>query len=326
MAGAASGPEPSAARVTPAPVRRLMPAVVAVAVGAAIAVQSRVNAELATRVGSGLEAAVVSFGSGLLLLCVAIAAVPRLRSGVPRLAAEVAGGRVRWWQLVGGLAGAWFVATQGMAVPLVGVAVFTVGFVAGQTASALLVDRAGLGPAGRRPVTGLRVAAAGLAVVAVAVAVSDRVGGGAASWWPALLAVSAGVGNAAQQAVNGRVAVAAREPLVAAGVNFLVGTAALVVAFGLGAVAGWVVVTPLPAGPWWLYAGGAVGVVFIAGAAWVVRPLGVLLFALFSILGQLGVALLLDLWAPTPGAALGWQLVAGAALAGVAVVVAGVRR
>ena len=65
---------------------------------------------------------------------------------------------------------------------------------------------------------------------------------------------------------------------------------------------------------------------FIATAAWVVRPLGILLFALLSITGQLGGALILDRLAPTAGSAPGWQLYLGVGLTGVAVVLAGVRR
>ena len=45
-------------------------------------------------------------------------------------------------------------------------------------------------------------------------------------------------------------------------------------------------------------------------------------FALLSIAGQLTAALLLDLLAPTPGASVGWNLVAGLVLAFVAVSVA----
>lgn len=41
------------------------------------------------------------------------------------------------------------VISQGLTLGTIGVAVFTVGLVAGQTMSSLAVDRAGIGPGGR---------------------------------------------------------------------------------------------------------------------------------------------------------------------------------
>ena len=52
----------------------------------------------------------------------------------------------------------------------------------------------------------------------------------------------------------------------------------------------------------------------IAGAAWVVPSLGLLVFSLLSVFGQLVGAFLLDLLAPTPGTTVGWHLLAGLAM------------
>ena len=57
-----------------------------------------------------------------------------------------------------------------------------------------------------------------------------------------------------------------------------------------------------------------------------VRPLGVLLYSLLSVGGQLVGALLTDLLVPSPGVELGWQVVAGVALTGLSVAVAALRR
>jgi transporter family-2 protein len=73
--------------------------------------------------------------------------------------------------------------------------------------------------------------------------------------------------------------------------------------------------------PWWAYLGGLLGIVYIAIAAWVVPIVGVLLFVLLSIAGQLAGALVLDAVAPTSGTAVAWNLIAGVALAFVAVAV-----
>jgi transporter family-2 protein len=237
-------------------VRALIPAAAAVGVGVLTALQAKINGELAVLLGSGVQAAVVSFGSGFVVLCVLVLVVPALRQGLLRLPGEVRAGRLAWWACLGGIGGGFFVAVQSFAVPLVGVAVFTVGVVGGQTASSLGVDRAGLGPAGRTPVTGARVLAAVIAVLAVTVAVSDRLGGSLAGgaglarcsrWWRARASP--------QQAINGRVAVATRQPVVAAWVNFVVGTAMLVAVLLIGSLALGNAVAPLPSGPWWVYLG-----------------------------------------------------------------------
>lgn len=84
-------------------------------------------------------------------------------------------------------------------MPLIGVTIFSVAVVGGQTLSALAVDRFGLGPVGVQTVTGLRVVAA---LVAALVAVADVVvsatgrGGGALHLLPALATFAVGIGLA----------------------------------------------------------------------------------------------------------------------------------
>ena len=279
-------------------------AAAAVLVGALVAAQSRINAALAEQVGGGFVAAAVSFATGLVLAVAVVSLRPATRAAAARLPSLVASGNLRWWQLLGGVGGAWLVATQGLVVVVVGVTMFTVGVVAGQVTGSLLVDRAGLSPAGRLPITGRRVAAALLALAAVVLA-ATRSGTGPGSWsWIVLLAVSAGFGIAAQQAVNGRVAAATHQPMVATLVNFLVGTTCLT-----AVVLGGTLIGAVSAGPWptqpWLYLGGPIGVLFIALAAWAVRGVGVLVFGLLSIAGQLLGSVVADLVAPSGGAGLG---------------------
>lgn len=290
--------------------------------GVLVAFQSKVNAELAGYVGGGLPAAVISFGTGLVLLLVVLAFRADMRSGLAGLPGHVRSGSLRWWYLLGGVGGAWLVTTQGLVVVSVGVTVFMVAVVAGQVTGSLGVDRAGLSPAGVLPVSGQRGIAAGLALVAVAL------GGwspqGSAVSWVVLLAVSAGLGISVQQAVNARVSVAARSPMVAATVNFTVGFTALVLVFGVLVAFGAAHFGEWPT-QWWLYLGGPAGVAFIALAAWAVRGLGVLVFSLLAIAGQLLGAVLTDLVLPTPGGSLGWPQWVGLALVALAVWLAAFR-
>jgi transporter family-2 protein len=269
-------------------------------VGGLVALQSHINGQLAVRLGGGLTgalvAAVVSFGGGLVVLCLFCLLAPHARSGVRRVVAAVRTARLRPWQMVGGSAGALLVASQGLTVATIGVALFTVAVVAGQASSAMFVDRAGIGPAGRRPVTPSRVVGAGLAVLAVGLTVSERLDGAAALAPAALLLAGlpllAGAGGAWQQAVNGQVSVVGG-PFPAALLNFGVGTGLLVLFAALAVVFGGGPATP-PA-TWWLYVGGPLGVVFISSAAVLVRVLGVLVFGLCAVSGQVITALLIDL-------------------------------
>ena len=52
--------------------------------------------------------------------------------------------------------------------------------------------------------------------------------------------------------------------------------------------------SPLPSGPWWIYAGGVLGVVYVAFTSTIVQHLGVLTFTLISVGGQLVGSLLID--------------------------------
>ena len=290
----------------------------AVGVGFLSAVQSRINGELAVRLEDGALAALISFGSGLAIISVVVLARPAARAGVASLPSLVRAGRLRWWHLVGGAGGATFVLGQGISVPVLGVAVFTVAVIAGQSGSSLAVDRAGLGPAGPQAITRQRISAAVLATIAVLVAVSSRLGDGSLDPPYLLLAVVAGVVIAAQQAVNGRVSNETRQPFAATFANFTVGTACLTAVLGVAVlIRGWAA-PELPPEPW-LYLGGLIGVVFVAVAALVVPVIGVLGLALASIAGQLAGALLLDAVAPTTGQGLQAATAIGALLAFAAV-------
>ncbi|MGH3787885.1 MAG: DMT family transporter [Pseudonocardiaceae bacterium] len=294
-----------------------------VGLGVAVAVQTRINGELGQRIDDGVVAALLSNTGGLLLLAVLAAMLPGMRRGLGRVAAAVRGRRLRPYQLLGGVCGAFLVATQGLTVAAIGVAVFTVAVVAGQTASGLLVDRAGVGPGGPLAVSVRRVAAAILALAAVVLAISDRLDA-SPSLWLVMAPALAGVGIAWQQAVNGLVARAARDDgpplagmLPAALVNFWFGTVALVlVAAAEVAIRG--LPQPLPTQPW-LFVGGALGALVAAAAAAIVPITGVLLLGLGTVAGQLVGALLLDLFLPTGDNQLTATTLVGTALTLVAV-------
>ncbi|MFG1712243.1 DMT family transporter [Micromonospora sp. NPDC049203] len=300
--------------------RRVAGVGLATASGVMVAVQSRINGELGVRLADGIAAAVVSFGVGLLILLVLAPATPGGRRGLAALRGALRAGTLRPWQCLGGVCGAFLVATQGLTIGTLGVAVFTVAVVAGQSGSSLLVDRAGIGPTGRQPVTPNRLIGAVLTVLAVLLAVGDRLGDPKALVL-AVLPLAAGVGIAWQQAVNGRVRAAAGSAMTATLVNFTVGTAALLLTFAVDLAVRGRPAGAFPAEPW-LYLGGPIGIVFIALAAALVRFTGVLLLGLATIAGQIVGAVLLDLALPTAASHPGLDTLLGAALTLVAVLVA----
>lgn len=298
-----------------------------VGIGALVAVQSQVNGELAQRLGSGLRAAaagaVVSFGTGLVALLLAVAVLPAPRAGLVRLVRAARAGDLRPAQLLGGTAGALLVASQGLTVGTIGVALFTVAVVAGQTSSALLVDRFGLGPSGPRAVTAGRVLGAVVTVAAVLLAAGGRLTGpealSTAALALAVVPLLAGAGTSWQQAVNGRVSGVAG-PVAASLNNFLVGIVVLVVLLGVSLLLpGDLRVPPSPADAWWLYTGGLIGVAFIAAAAAVVRVHGVLVLGLCVVAGQVTTSVVLD--ALADDVRIGAATVVGSVVALVGVVV-----
>ncbi len=291
----------------------------AVLAGAGVALQSRINGELGHRLEDGIMAGVISMAVGLAVL---VLAIPLMRKSLRALREALRARTLLWWQCLGGAFGGMFVAAQGLTVASIGVALFTVAIVAGQSVSSLIVDRSGLAPGGVRPVTRSRAAGALLCVVAVVIAVGGRLGDVQALALAILPAV-AGFGVAWQQAVNGLVYQASGSVLPTTLINFCVGMATLLLFFAVDLAVGGAP-QPLPHEVW-LYSGGVLGVIFIGVASAVVGHIGVLLLGMGMIAGQVLGAVVIDLLLPTASGPLTAQTLFGAGLALVAVFLASSR-
>jgi len=305
--------------------RRAVALAVAIAMvcGVGIASQARINGELSHQLGDGVLAALISFGSGLIVVTIALLVAPSGRRGLSAVRSAIGERRIPWWYAAGGAAGAFLVLSQGLTAAVLGVALFTVSVVAGQTLSGLVLDARGLGTMAAKPVTVTRVVGSVLALAAVAYAASAQLQGNVPIWLM-LLPFLAGFGIGWQQAVNGQIRGASGSAITATFINFVVGTAVLLVATLVHSIwAGWP--TVFPTNPV-LYIGGLIGVIFIAGAAVIVRITGVLLLGLGTIAGQLIGSLLLDIFAPVAGHALTVPTVVGTALTLVAVSIAAIPR
>ena len=291
----------------------------AVVFGAGVATQSRINGELGRALGDGYLAAVISFGSGLAILAVAMLVMPSGRRGLGTIVTLLKRREMPWYYVAGGAAGAFLVLSQGLTAAILGVALFTVAIVSGQTLSGLVIDRRGLGTMAPKALTVTRVIGSALTLVAVVIAVSAQITADIPLWM-LVMPFLAGLGIGWQQAVNGQVRVRAGSALTATFINFVVGFTVLVIAALIHAsIQGWPTVLP---GEWWLYLGGVIGVVFIAGAAIVVRTTGVLLLGLATVAGQLVTSLLLDLIVPAKGHVIVASTVIGTLLTLVAVAIA----
>ena len=282
-----------------------------VLIGGLMATQSRLNGELGARLGDGFLAALISFAGGLAVLGIGMLAWPRGRAGLGRIAGMIRRRSIPWWYAAGGAAGAFLVLGQGLTAATLGVALFTVAIVCGQTLSAAVIDRIGLGTLPATPSSWTRVLGTLLAIGAVLFAVSARIQS-AVPLWMLVVPFLAGGGIGWQQAVNGQVRRHAHSVLAATFINFAVGTSVLLVATALNAV----IARPSrdPVGSWWLYLGGPIGVVFIAAASVIVHRTGVLLLGLATISGQLVASVALDLIFPVPGRGIAASTVVGTAL------------
>ena len=310
---AAVEPRPRGVAVLLASPRRAV--ALTILAGGAISLQAYLNGRLGSDVGSPVIAGAINN----LVALVAVVAIVLATGALPRARDRLrALGRPPFWYFLGGLAGAGLVLVSAAAAPEVGVALLTVALVSGSTGGSLPVDAAGLGPAGRRPITAPRVAGVALAIVATVISAL-----GAPADLDLLLlgaAFVAGVTLALQAAANGQLVRATGEPWAATLVNVTVGFSAL----GVIAVITLATVDldAMPGNPL-LYVGGLLGAFVVVVTATAVQTLGVLRLGLAMVAGQMAGALVVDLIAPARGEEVTLATVVGVVLTLVAVVISG---
>ena len=294
--------------------------------GVMIAFQARANGELSYRLDNAPQAALVSFSSGLFFITIYAIFSPKIKEGIKRLRSAVSSGEIPKIRLLAGSLGGAFVALQTSVVPLIGVALYSVASIAGQSAVSLLVDRIGLTGGGVKLISPRRIAAAVITVIAVLVSVIDKLEADNFQLFALLLALIAGALVGVQRALNGQINEYSQNSYTTSLLNFITGTSFLTLFIIILIVLGRVELEPLPIGPWWIYTGGVIGVIYIAATSLIVQHLGVLTFTLFSVGGQLIASLLLDIYSPTQGVSVSGYLVSGIAMTYIGVLVGGVRQ
>jgi transporter family-2 protein len=275
-----------------------------------VALQSRINGELGLALGDGSTAALFSFSSGLVVLSVALALSPKAREGLGQVRAEIRAGHLPWWAITGGVGGGFLVLTQGISAGILGVALFTIAVVTGQTVGAVVIDSRGWFGTPLLALTWWRIAGALITLTGAMIALDPASGSLDGVGVVFLLPLLAGLGTGYQQAVNGRVKRLAGSALTATFLNFSVGTLFLAVVT--------LIALPVTGGPdalpetWWLWTGGIMGTVFIAIQVTTVGTIGVLGLGVSVVTGQLLGSLLLDSFLPVASSQIQWATVLGA--------------
>jgi transporter family-2 protein len=273
----------------------LLAAVLGLAGGALLPVQTAVNTRLSRHLGATLPTSLVSFLVGTVLLGLVVVA-----TGAPLpLAATVAA--QPWWIWVGGLCGVVFLTLNIVLMPRIGASATVLLPVVGQVLGGLVIDLSGAFGVAVRSLSVARVGGA-LVVVAGAVVVNlrrPRPGTGAPGTGApggrtlavlGLLGVTAGALGAVQTTVNGRLGQAFGSAFSAALVSFVVGTLGLVVVNVLARQR----VHRTGGAPWWSWSGGALGATFVTVNAVDAPLLGTSLTVSVVLLGQIVAGLVLD--------------------------------
>jgi transporter family-2 protein len=234
---------------------------------------------------------------------------PEVRKKGKKLFKDVISGKFAKWQLLGGVSGAIYISTASSTVSIIGTGLFTVILVASQNMSGIVVDRFGLSSGSRKKITPKRALAAVIGIAAVLLSVTDFQG--KILWIPIVAVVMAGVAVTVQFALNGRVTKASNSQ-VSAFINFPMSMITVCITLIVMNLFGkeW---NTWP-NQWWLYTAGFLGAVVVFLAAATIRTLGVLLFGLASVAGQLITSIALDVILPNANINVGWALISGAGL------------
>lgn len=142
-----------------------MPAVImasAFALGVLLALQPPINAAMAGQLGNPFLAAMFSIAISLVLIVLAWLSLGKAAGNWSAVFA------LPWWVLLGGAAGAFFVAGGILIAPQIGVALFIVCVIAGQLLGAAVADHVGAFGAAERALSWPRLIGIGLVLSGVA--------------------------------------------------------------------------------------------------------------------------------------------------------------
>ncbi len=271
---------------------RLTAGIAALVAGALVATQARVNSELAVEVKSGIFAALISFGVGLVIISLATALRDENRKNLNEVLSGLKAKSIPFYLAIAGAIGGFFVIVQSSVAGLIGISLFSVGVVTGTSFSAIILDGRGMLGLEKRLIGPLRIFGTLLAIAGLVVA-------GDFSNYAfdplILLAFIAGFSIGFQQAMNGYFGRLAKSAVIPTLFNFIAG--AIFILLALFVLEGGRIPETLPSNPV-LYLGGIVGVIFIFVQTVVLPKIGALTMGIAMLVGQLVGSVLLDVFTP----------------------------
>jgi transporter family-2 protein len=262
------------------------------------------------------------FAAGFVTMAVATVLSRGARRSVRAMWGQLRRRELPRYLLLSGPAGMLGVLAQTTTVQVIGVALFSLSFILGQMVASTSIDHFGWSLGTRRRLNIIGGTALALAMAGVATASVPRLDAAGPSVWAAFAFVfAAGMSVSTHMAFNGRITSVVGRPEPAALATYVFGTATLVLVIAALAAGGLGRLDALANVKVWYLALGIAGPVLVLLAAGIVRHIGVLLFTLGMVTGQLVGSILLDLYWPAANAVVSWTTLAGAALSLCALIV-----
>ncbi|MDO5743226.1 MAG: DMT family transporter [Micrococcaceae bacterium] len=275
-----------------------VPLALAGSAGMLMPLQALITSHAAGFLGGYFAAALLSALTSLACLAIASFALPGGRAGWKKFGAVWRERPIPRWFMLAGLVGAYYMVAQAMSVSNIGLALFAVAVVGARTLSSIVIDVIGFSPAGKQPITRIRILGASLLVVGAVIAswgTGARSAESPMAWTSLLVAIGAGLLVSFQQSMNGRAGQAYGSTTTATAINYLASTAGLLMAMAILSVLdiesfGF---TSVPL--WWMYLAGPLGILFVVTGVTLVPKLGALVLGIGLVTGQLVGSLAMDL-------------------------------
>ncbi|GAA1876004.1 DMT family transporter [Paeniglutamicibacter psychrophenolicus] len=282
----------------PEPRSHAVPLALAGSAGMLMPLQALITSNAAGFLGGYFAAALISALTSLACLMVASIALPGARAGWRKFGSVWRERQIPRWFLLAGLVGAYYMVAQAMSVSNIGLALFAVAVVGARTLTSIVIDVIGFSPAGKQPVTRIRILGAALLVVGAVIAswgTGARSAESPLAWASLAVAMGAGLLVSFQQSMNGRAGQAYGSTTTATAINYLASTAGLLIAMAVLALLkiesfGF---TSVPL--WWMYLAGPLGILFVVTGVTLVPRLGALVLGIGLVTGQLAGSLAMDL-------------------------------
>lgn len=266
-----------------------------VVIGLLLPNQSAINNRLRASVSTPWVMSVISFLVGTACLCI----LTWVTVGTVTFDADLLGSEP-WWLWTGGLLGVVGMTTTVVLLPIIGALYSTALNLTAQVMTTMIIDHFGFFGVDMYPASPWRLGGAVLVVAAALLAVTagranphlDQPSPSPA-WY--LVGLGIGVCFGLQVVINGQLASELGSAIHAALVSFAVGTIAL---FVLVAVTRSSLRIRVPSGqrknPWWMWTGGLLGALYVAGVAFLAPIIGSALTVVVIQLGLLAGSMAVD--------------------------------